>query len=66
MNTPGVNTSRRSMSNKVYISNKLAKIKDAEEAAKALEEEGKRQLLWGVKKDRQKSNKKPEKEEQEN
>ena len=54
------------MSNKVYITNKLAKIKNAEEAAKALEEEGRSQLLWGVKKDRQKSNKEPEKEEQEN
>lgn len=51
------------MSNKVYISNKLAKQKNAEEASKALEEEGKRQLLWGIKKDRQKSNKEPKKEE---
>ena len=52
------------MSNKVYISNKLAKVKNAEEAAKALEEEGKKQLLWGIKKDRQKSKKESEKEEQ--
>ena len=48
------------MSNKVYISNKLAKIKNAEEAAKALEEEGKKQLLWGIKKDRTKTKKKAE------
>ena len=50
------------MSNKVYITNKLAKIKNAEEAAKALEEEGRSQLLWGVKKDRgkQKKEKEPE------
>lgn len=45
------------MSNKVYISNKLAKVKNAEAAAKALEEEGKSQLLWGVKKDRSKPKK---------
>lgn len=53
------------MSNKVYISNKLAKIKNAEEAAKALEEEGRSQLLWGVKKDRgkQKKEKEPESKE---
>ena len=51
---------RRSMSNKVYISNKLAKIKNAEEAAEALEEEAKRQLLWGVKKDRTKTKQKVE------
>ena len=48
------------MSNKVYISNKLAKQKNAEEAAKALEEEAKRQLLWGIKKDRTKTKKKVE------
>lgn len=48
------------MSNKVYISNKLAKIKNAEEAAEALEEEAKRQLLWGVKKDRTKTKQKVE------
>ena len=54
------------MSNKVYISNKLAKIKDAEEAAKALEEEGKRQLLWGVKKDRTKTKKKAEEKASQN
>ena len=48
------------MSNKVYISNKLAKIKNAEEAAKALEEEGRSQLLWGVKKDRTETKKKAE------
>ena len=48
------------MSNKVYISNKLAKQKNAEEASKALEEEAKRQLLWGIKKDRTKTNKKVE------
>lgn len=40
------------MSNKVYITNKLKKIKDAEHAAEVLEEEAKRQLLWGIKKDR--------------
>ena len=45
------------MSNKVYISNKLAKVKDAEAAAKALEEEGRSQLLWGVKKDRREAKK---------
>ena len=50
------------MSNKVYISNKLAKIKNAEEAAKALEEEGRSQLLWGVKKDRTKQKKVEEKD----
>ena len=48
------------MSNKVYITNKLAKIKNAEEEAKALEEEGRSQLLWGVKKDRGKPKKEKE------
>ena len=48
------------MSNKVYIPNKLAKVKNAEEAAKALEEEGRSQLLWGVKKDRTKLKKESE------
>ena len=50
------------MSNKVYITNKLAKIKNAEESAKALEEEGRSQLLWGVKKDRKKQKKVEEKD----
>lgn len=48
------------MSNKVYISNKLAKKKGAEEAAKAFEEEARRQLLWGIKKDRSETKQKVE------
>jgi hypothetical protein len=47
------------MSNKVYISNKLARIKDKEAAAKELEKIAKKEMLWGIKKDREK-----EKEEQ--
>lgn len=49
------------MSNKVYITNKLAKNEAAVAAAKELEEEGKRQLRWGIKKDR-KAEKEKEKE----
>lgn len=48
------------MSNKVYVTNKLAKNEAAVAAAKELEEEGKRQLLWGIKKDRTKTKKKVE------
>lgn len=54
------------MSNKVYITNKLAKVKNAEEASKALEEEAKRQLLWGIKKDRTETNKKAEEKASQN
>ena len=48
------------MSNKVYVTNKLAKNEAAAAAAKALEEEGRSQLLWGVKKDRTKLKKESE------
>lgn len=51
------------MSNKVYISNKIARSKDKEELAKELEEQAKKEMLWGFKKDRNKE--KPQvKEEQ--
>lgn len=40
------------MSNKVYIKNNLARQKAAEEAAKLLEEEAKKGMLWGFRKER--------------
>lgn len=40
------------MSNKVYISNKIARSKDKEEQAKELEKLAKKEMLWGFKKDR--------------
>lgn len=42
------------MSNKVYISNKIARSKDKEDLAKELEELAKKEMLWGFKKDRTK------------
>lgn len=54
------------MSNKVYVTNKLAKNEAAVAEAKELEEEGKRQLRWGVKKDRSKPKKEKEPESKDN
>lgn len=50
------------MSNKVYISNKLARIKGKEAAAKELEKIAKKEMLWGIKKDREKEEQNKDKE----